>query len=309
MTDSFEILETEEVGVNNLQIFQQDKALITVQMQMAKIYPRNLKKAIDNAITIVTLDKETANSCMYSIKKGGKPITGPSVNLAKIVAQQFGNIRFENRVVSYDSTHVTCEGVCFDLERNFAMRTQIKKSIVGSSGRYSEDMCVITGNAGNSIALRNAIFSVIDASIIKKVYEAAIECITGDLSDENVFTRRKTTMIEGFIKTYHDYKLTAEIICASVGKAVVDHITKEDIVVLTGYERSIKEGEMTVMSVFFPDRNINTKVAASSEDKEDKRLLLLIEKSANKETLSKLAKQLSTQEQRSAYDKKFNSFK
>src|SRR5690606_22894062 len=102
--------EVQEVGnAGNMEVYQQDRASIDIQISTAKRYPRNLKRAIENAITIVTMDANIAQECTYSLKKGGKLITGPSVVLAKIVAQQMGNMRVEQRVVGYDATHVTCE--------------------------------------------------------------------------------------------------------------------------------------------------------------------------------------------------------
>jgi len=41
-------------------IFQADKALIDQQIATAHTFPRNLKRATDNSVAIVTMDKETA---------------------------------------------------------------------------------------------------------------------------------------------------------------------------------------------------------------------------------------------------------
>lgn len=56
--NDFDILELTEIpnASNGLQVYQQDKALIDMQIATAKRYPRNLQKAIQNCITIVTMD-------------------------------------------------------------------------------------------------------------------------------------------------------------------------------------------------------------------------------------------------------------
>jgi hypothetical protein len=309
--NDFETVEVQEIpnATNGLQIYQQDKALIDIQIATAKQYPRNLQRAIQNAITVVTMDMEAAESCTYSLKKGGKTITGPSVHLAKIVAQQLGNIRIENRVVGYDATHVTCEAVCFDLERNFAMRTQIKRSIVGSSGRYSEDMCVIVGNAGNSVALRNAVFAVVDAAIVRKIYNAAKNKITGDVSDENKLLSRRNLLINGFKNIYSSFKLTDEEIAGAVGKKVVEHITADDLVVLIGFEKSLQAGELTFETIFRP--NIVGKPVARPvvADKSAERIFQLIGNAKDLKALEKLSKDCTTNEARLAYDDKFKTLK
>src|SRR5687768_13694267 len=92
---------TEEISPSI--IYQQDKAAIDMQISTAKAYPRNIKRSTENAIAIVTIDAETAKTCTYSVPRGGKPITGPSVHLAKILAQVWGNLRIEAKVVSIDN--------------------------------------------------------------------------------------------------------------------------------------------------------------------------------------------------------------
>jgi len=130
-------------------IFQADKALIDQQIATAHAFPRNIKRATDNSVAIVTMDKETAETCTYSVPRGGKAITGPSVYLAKIIAQQWGNMRVEAKVTSVDSKQVTSHAVCWDLESNLAIKVEVKRSVVGKNGRFNEDMINVTGNAAN----------------------------------------------------------------------------------------------------------------------------------------------------------------
>ncbi len=87
--------ETDELQIVQVApdtVYQQDKASIDIQISTAKAFPRNIKRATDNAIAIATLDVDTAKTCTYSVPRGGKAITGPSVHLAKILAQQWGNL-------------------------------------------------------------------------------------------------------------------------------------------------------------------------------------------------------------------------
>lgn len=282
--NDFEYVEATEVGTNNLQIYQQDKATIDMQISTAKKWPRNLRKVVDNCVTIVGLDAEFAEDCTYTLKKGGKVIAGPSVYLARLIVQQMGNIRAENRVVGYSDTHVTVEATCFDLETNFAMRTQIKKSIIGSSGRYSEDMQVITGNAANAIALRNAIFAVVPQAVTKKVYDAAKKVMAGNLDDKDQLVFRRTKLINGFIDSYN---LTEMEILRSVGKESVDHITPDDIIAWIGFEKSIKNGEMKVDEIFRPNTKAPT-MAAKPRDKELDRLNMLINRATKTSDMTKI---------------------
>lgn len=274
-----EILETEEI-VSPTVIYQQDKAMIDIQISTAKAYPRSIKRATDNALAIVTMDKETAETCNYSLPRGGKPISGPSVHLAKILAQQWGNLRIDAKVVGIDATHVTSESVCFDLETNLAIKTQVKRSIMqnvyeyvdgksvktGRMVRMSDDMITVTGNAANSIALRNSVLSVIPRAVVNKVYNAAKQMITGDISDKNKLIAKRKRVVDGLNETYG---VTEKEILRTIGKAAIDHIDAEDILILIGIGQSIKDGDTTVEQAFKkPPMSKEDKLKAAQEKKE-----------------------------------------
>lgn len=228
-------------------VYEQDKAAIDVQISTAKAFPRNIRRSTENALAIVTIDTETAKTCTYSVPRGGKAITGPSVHLAKILAQVWGNLRIEAKVVAVDATQVTSEAVCFDLENNLAIKTQVKRSIMGRTGRFSEDMVTVTGNAANSIALRNAVLSVIPRAIVDKVYNAAKATITGDVSDKNKLLVKRKQVFDGLME---GLGLTEKEVLSAIGKASVDFVTADDLVVLIGIGTAIKDGDTTVEEAF-----------------------------------------------------------
>lgn len=267
-------------------VYSQDKAQIDVQIATAKAYPRNIKRAMENALAIVTIDKETAETCTYSVPRGGKPITGPSVHLAKILAQVWGNMRVEAKVVSIDATQVTSEAVCFDLETNLAIKTQVKRSIVGSKGRFNADMITVTGNAANSIAMRNAILSVIPKAIVDKVYNTAKAEITGDVSEPTKLIARRKQVFDGLKNTY---ELTEKEILSAIGKAAIDHVTADDLVVLIGIGRAIKDGDTDVDSAFKGKKETRK---MTPEEKELERVTLMLNDCKTLKDLNKIAGQI-----------------
>jgi len=243
----------EEITITEVQdasvIYNQDKAFIDVQIATAKTYPRNLKRAVDNSIAIVTMDQETASTCTYSLPRGGKPITGPTVHLAKILAQQWGNLRCEAKVVEIGQKQITSQAVAFDLENNLAIKVEVKRSIMSKNGRFNDDMITVTGNAANAIALRNAILAVIPRAVVDKVYNEAKRTITGDLSDQTKLLAKRKKVFDGFKETY---ALTEQEILSAIGKAAIEHVTQDDLVVLIGIGQAIKDGETTVNDAFRP---------------------------------------------------------
>lgn len=241
-----ELIETTE-QISPMVIYQQDKAMVDVQISTAKAYPRNIKRSTENALAIVTMDNATAATCSYSLPRGGKSLSGPTVHMAKILAQVWGNLRVDAKVVNIDQTHVTSESVCFDLENNLAIKVQVKRSIMGKAGRFNDDMITVTGNAANSIALRNAVLSVIPRAIVDKVYNAAKQTITGDLSDKTKLIAKRKQVFDALKDTY---SLTEKEILSAVGRAAVDHVTADDIVSLIGVGQAIKDGDTTVDYAF-----------------------------------------------------------
>ena len=297
----------EEVTVQEIAdvqtIYQQDKAAIDVQIATAKAYPRNVKRAIDNSIALVTMDKETASTCTYSVPRGGKAITGPSVHLAKILAQNWGNMRVEAKVISIEGRQLTSQAIAFDLENNLAIKVEVKRSIMSKNGRFNDDMITVTGNAANSIALRNAVLSVIPKAVVDKVYNEAKKTITGDVSDKTKLIARRKQVFDGFKDSY---EVTEAEALAAVGKAVLDHITADDLVVLIGIAQAIKDGETTVEMAFRSKKGTAQANEKSKEDHEAERVELLIADAKTPSELDRLLEHCTTDDQKNLYKEKLN---
>lgn len=240
-----EIIVSESANIET--IYQQDKAMVDVQISTAKAYPRNIKRATQNALAIVTLDVETAATCTYAVPRGGKSIQGPSVHLAKIIAQTWGNMRVEAKVISVEGKTLTSQAIAFDLENNLAIKVEVKRSIMTKMGRMNDDMIVVTGNAANSIAFRNAVLSVIPRAIVDKIYNAAKSTITGDISDATKLVAKR---IQVFTALKESYGVTEAEILKAVGRASIDHITADDIVAIIGIGQAIKDGDTSVELAF-----------------------------------------------------------
>jgi len=232
---------------NGSVIYGQDRANIDGQVSTAKAYPRDMVKSVSNAVFIATMDKETASSCTYSVPRAGKAITGPSIHMARIIAQCWGNMRVEAKVIDITDKHVISQAVCWDLENNVAVKIEVRRSIMTKNGRMSDDMITVTGNAGNSIAYRNAVYNVVPKSVIDKVYNSAMEVLTGDISDETKLIKKRKQVIAGLEKAYG---VTEDEILKAVGKSKLEHIGSDEIIVLIGIGTAIKEGDTTVDEAF-----------------------------------------------------------
>ena len=229
-----------------------EKANVDVQVSTAKQFPRNVTRAIQNSIVMATIDPETAQMMRYALPRGGKPITGPSVHLAKLIVSNWGNVRAEAKVVQITDSQVVSRGTCWDLENNVATAIEVRRNIKGKNGqRFSDDMITVVGNAANSIAFRNAVFSVIPKAVTDKVYRAAQECITGDLSDEAKLLQKRTNCLKFF---NDEYGITEEEVIKLCGKQTVNQIKADEIALMLGIYQSLKDGDTTVEEVMEPIR-------------------------------------------------------
>lgn len=267
--DDIQVVQVEEVTPVGYAIDAVERAQVDTQVTTAKAYPRDLSRVKNNSIALVTMDKETAQSCSYSLPRGRKPITGPSVHLARILAQQYGNIRAESKVVEITDKQVVSRGTAWDLENNYAVAYEVRRSIVDRYGkRYSDDMITVTGNAANAISYRNAVLAIIPKGLIDAASKAAQELITGDLSSETKLIARRNQAIKYF---KDQYNITEEEVVKLLGKHTVNQIDAKAIAVLLGTEQALKDGDTTVEELMAPFRkeSVEDKKANLKNKKED----------------------------------------
>lgn len=250
--ESYGVIPVEAQAIQAVQADALERANVDSQVATAKRYPRSIKRSIDNSIVMATMDAETAQSCGYALPRGGKPVTGPSVHLAKIIVSNWGNMRTEARVVQVTDKQVISRGTAWDLETNVASAFEVRRSIVDKRGnRFSDDMITVTGNAANSIAYRNAVFAVIPKAVTDKVYKAAQEYLTGDLSDAAKLLKRRTDAINYF---KDEWGITEEEVVKLCGKQTVNQIKADEIALLLGMVQSLKDGDTTVDELMKPVR-------------------------------------------------------
>lgn len=223
---------------------------IDTQVATARRFPRSLTKFMQKAQEMATLTPDIAASCIYALprKEKGKVknIEGPSARLAEICASAWGNLRAEGKVIGYDDEYVTSRGTAWDVESNVAIAYEVKRRITTSEGhRYNADMIGVTGNAGASIALRNAILKVIPTPFWKPIYLACRKVVAGDA---RTFQSRRDNMLHEFAVM----GVTEERLCEAIGVKGALDITLEHMATLGGFYTALKDGETTIEEAF-PD--------------------------------------------------------
>ena len=216
---------------------------VSVQLDAAHRYPRSIAKFLKDAKSLATLTPAIAESCMYSVPRGGKMLTGKSVRLAEIVASTWGNLHVGARVVDIGEREVTAQAVVWDMEKNVRVTVEAQRSIWGKRGRFDDDMIRVTGMAAISIALRNAVFRVVPGAYVDSIYDSAREVAVGDAK---TLVERRDSALAKLAKS----GATQERILARLGVRGVDDIALEHLEVLFGLHTAIKGGDVSVDEAF-----------------------------------------------------------
>ena len=243
--DQNEIIEVKQADM--LQAI--NRAEVDIQIATAKQYPRDLHAVLNKIATYATMDKETAEDCFYVLRRKDAQgrdsiIEGLSVRMAEIIAGAWGNLRVQTRIIGNDGRMITAQAICHDLETNFAVSKEVKRSIMTKKGfTFSQDMQVVTGNAAASIAFRNAVLTVVPKAVTKRIIDEVKKVALGQAID--VETSRKNCLAN-FAKA----GVTEAMICQYLGIATAAEIDKERLFELRATWNAIKEGTTTVQETF-----------------------------------------------------------
>lgn len=242
---------------------------IDTQIATAHRFPRNVEKAKQKMLEYAAMDKETAYNCFYHLERKGKDehgnsvtnvIEGLSVRMAEIVAIAWGNLRVQNRIIGNDGKTITAQGICHDLESNLAISVEVKRSIWGKYGTYTQDMQVVTGNAASSIALRNAVLKVVPQVVIADVIEQVKKKSLEQINSIGIAESWKNC-----VHAFQAFKVNENMLLVYLNKTA-EKITSDDILKLGGVYNAIKEGTTSAAEVFTLPKEQN-KIAAQAQSK------------------------------------------
>lgn len=240
MTRDGEIVEIATPDASNLPALV--RAEIDSAIATARAYPRQMKVVVDNIVTLATMDEATAAECIYALNRGGKAIRGPSIRMAEIIAQQWGNNRVDARVIETDRTNkeIVAEATFHDLQTNSLVKASVRRRISDKHGRlYNADMIVITGNAACSIARRNAILAGVPKAIWNQGLKAAEQIVRGDA--KTLVERR-----DAAVAAFAHFGATPAQVFQLLGVKGMDDIGLDELVTLRATYSSIKDGQVTV---------------------------------------------------------------
>lgn len=243
-------MDNEIIEVRQADMLQAiNRAEVDMQIATAKQYPRDLTAVLNKIATYATMDRETAEDCFYVLRRKDATgqdtvIEGLSVRMAEIIAGAWGNLRVQSRIIGNDGRMITAQAICHDLETNFAVSKEVKRSIMTKKGHtYSQDMQVVTGNAAASIAFRNAVLTVIPKAVTKRIINEVKQVALGQSIDLE-------TSRQNIIQYFGKLGVSQQQLFDYLGITKIEEIDKQRVFELRATANAIKEGTTTVQETF-----------------------------------------------------------
>lgn len=172
-------------------------------MQMAKMFPRDIVAARDRIMNACTRPQLAETAC-YTYARGGTEVTGPSIRLAEMLAQNWGNMTFGIREIEQRNGESTCEAFAWDMETN-ARQTKvfqvphIRYTRQGAKPLTDpRDIYELVANNG-ARRLRACILGIIPGDIVE---EAVNQCDVTMKTRFEVTPERISAMKEKFQKEF-----------------------------------------------------------------------------------------------------------
>lgn len=245
--DSLEVLQPSQIEAL-------ERAQIDVQVATAHKYPRSLQQFRTRSMSMACLDAETAETCIYCRPVGkeqnaqGKWVEkfaeGASIRLAEIVAASYGNIRAAARIIEQTERFVRCEGVCHDLETNYAGKSECVEATVKKDGSpYSERQRALVAKVCLAKAYRDAIFKVVPKALCKPVFDAAKKVAAG----QGLSIEKRREKVKAWIT---QLKIDEQRMFNALDVRGWDEIGEEQLLTLTGLKTSMADGDVTIEEAF-----------------------------------------------------------
>ncbi len=224
--------------------------------EFAQMYPRNVEQVREAVRCEAMTSPQIAEKCFYVVPRKNKQgatenIIGPSVRLAEIFLRHWKHLRVQSRLVEVGGDYLIAEAVIYDMENNVVIHKEVRRSIVGKDKngkeyRYSADMINMTANAAMSIAMRNAVFTIIPRAIVDSV----IEEIRMYLSKhpETKGKPLKERFNEAVIR-FNNYGVSKELLMKFLQIKNEDEFNEEHLHILWGLYNSLEEGEITAKTI------------------------------------------------------------
>lgn len=233
---------TQNTTSTGLMQAEQSRAIQEVQaaLVIGKQFPRDMGRAIEN-IKRACKEPALAEMAIYTYKRGDTMVSGPSIRMAEMLAQSWGNLNFGIRELEQANGESVAQAYCWDTETNVRQEKTftVPHKRHTKRGSYDlkdpRDIYELVANSG-ARRLRACILGVIPGYI----QDIALKEVEGTLaggSDEPL-EERITKMLDVFKNEYGVTKAMIE----GMLQHNAESITDTELVKLKGIYRSLRDG-------------------------------------------------------------------
>jgi hypothetical protein len=219
---------------------EKSRAVQEVQaaLVIAKRFPRDINNCY--AKIIQSCQRFTlANQAIYKYPKGGQVVSGPSIRLAEVIAQNYGNLDFGIREIERRNGVSIAESYCWDMESN-TKQTKI----------FEVPHELYTKKGTKKITDPREIYELVANNGARRLRACILGIIPGDITDAAVEQCRKTLSkgngepigdrIRKMNLAFNELGVSQEMIEKRLGHGL-DLTTADEIVELTGMYAAIRD--------------------------------------------------------------------
>jgi len=214
---------------------------------MAKQFPRDENNSIERIIRSCGR-KTLAEQAVYAFPRGGQQITGPSIRLAEVLAQQWGNINFGYRELAEANGITQVLAYCYDLETNTRSEKvfHVKHTIDTKSGpRVLTSRRDIYEQIANQASrrIRSCILQIIPGDVCETAMEACAVALE-EVEGTNIKERQAKA-----VEVFKEIGVTEDMIETKFGKKIAA-LLPADLVVMRRIYQGIRDGISSVAQWF-----------------------------------------------------------
>lgn len=250
---------------------------------LAKQFPRNVFQA-EQRIMDSCKRPSLASVAMYQYPRGGTKVTGPSIRLAEVLAQNWGNLSFGIKELEQRDGESTAMAYAWDLETNVRQEKVFTvKHSRKASGKLQKlddprDIYELVASSG-ARRVRACILGIIPGDIVDKAVSECEETLKGN--NKGPLKDRISNALKSF-KEQH--RVTQEMVESKFGYNA-ESFTEYDYVELIKIFNSIKDG-MSKADDWFEKNTVKKQASglAQAFEKEEKPVKVEVDENDNNHT-------------------------
>ena len=208
---------------------------------LAKQFPRNYIEA-ERRILDACKRPSLAATSMYAYKRGSSKLEGPSIRLAEVLAQNWGNLSYGIKELEQRDGESVAMAYCWDLETNVRQEKTFTVKHVRKSGqklnKLTDPRDIYERVASDGARrLRACVLGVIPGDVVEMAVDQCRQTLAGQ--SDKPLKERVTTATNHFKEKY----------------GTVASFSEYELVQLTNIRNSLKDGMSNVEDWFEKNKN------------------------------------------------------